>query len=257
MSDYDFNEIKQGKIDKYRKFSEVNLKKSNEAWERARKMADAIPLGQPILEGHHSEKADRFYRKKISRTYEQAFELEKKAQYYADKAVAAESNDSISSRDPEAVEMLKEKILSLETERDYIKAMKKKVRKAKTIGDVKTLLSQEEFTAYTRLSHGEVHIPQHVLTNRGAVIRNTKERLRSLENLDSQEITDVTIGDAAIRYLPHSRMMEVVFPGKPSAIILTWLKQNGFRWAPSRKCWSSNYNSRRWDGVKSLLQGVE
>jgi hypothetical protein len=46
--------------------------------QQARTMGDAIPFGQPILVGHHSERRDRNYRNRIESTYRRGFaELEK------------------------------------------------------------------------------------------------------------------------------------------------------------------------------------
>ncbi|MCC3151437.1 DUF3560 domain-containing protein, partial [Bifidobacterium bifidum] len=44
-------------------------------YDRAHTMAEAIPFGQPILVGHHSEKRDRNYRGKIHNTFGKAFAL--------------------------------------------------------------------------------------------------------------------------------------------------------------------------------------
>src|SRR5262245_17265579 len=42
---------------------------SNAAYGQARLMAAAIPFGQPILVGHHSERRDRSYRARIHDTF--------------------------------------------------------------------------------------------------------------------------------------------------------------------------------------------
>jgi hypothetical protein len=55
---------------------------------QAQTMAQAIPFGQPILVGHHSERSDRRYRERVSRSYEKSYELQKKAEHYADKAAS-------------------------------------------------------------------------------------------------------------------------------------------------------------------------
>jgi hypothetical protein len=49
-------------------------------------MVEYIPLGQPILVGHHSEKRDRNFRAKIHSTMGQAVQEQKKADYYEQKA---------------------------------------------------------------------------------------------------------------------------------------------------------------------------
>ena len=78
---------------------------SDAAYKQARKMADVIPMGQPILVGHHSEKRDRAYRARIWRTQDRCLELQRKAEYFRQKAEGV-GKGGISSDDPEAVEKL-------------------------------------------------------------------------------------------------------------------------------------------------------
>ena len=56
---------------------------------QSRSMADIIPMGQPIIIGHHSEKRDRNYRARIQGKYEKGFETLEKAKYYQQRAGAA------------------------------------------------------------------------------------------------------------------------------------------------------------------------
>lgn len=62
---------------------------SDDLYKRAHTMASAIPMGQPILVGHHSEKRDRNYREKIHNTFRRAFQADDKAKHYARRAEIA------------------------------------------------------------------------------------------------------------------------------------------------------------------------
>lgn len=62
---------------------------SEQTYQRASDMASAIPFGQPILIGHHSEQRDRRYRDKIHNTFGKSFQLQQKAEYYEQKADTA------------------------------------------------------------------------------------------------------------------------------------------------------------------------
>jgi len=96
---------------------------SQETYRQARRMGDAIPFGQPILVGHHSEGRDRNYRAKIHNTYGKAFELQDKAEYYAQKA-ARIGTGGISSDDPEAIQKLRDELTNLgECQYQYRPAM--------------------------------------------------------------------------------------------------------------------------------------
>ena len=69
-----------------------------------------IPLGQPILVGHHSEKRHRRDLKRIDEYFAKAKEHHDKAEYFRRRAAAAESNVIIFSDDPDATEKLVDKI---------------------------------------------------------------------------------------------------------------------------------------------------
>jgi hypothetical protein len=74
---------------------------SDALYSRARTMADAIPFGQPILVGHHSEGRDRRFRARIESTFGRAFEAGDKAKYYERRAECArQSADGSKYTDP-------------------------------------------------------------------------------------------------------------------------------------------------------------
>jgi len=60
-----------------------------------------IPLGQPILIGHHSEKSDRAYRNRALNNIGKGYELQTEARQVAARAEAV-GTGGISSDDPEA-----------------------------------------------------------------------------------------------------------------------------------------------------------
>jgi Domain of unknown function (DUF3560) len=55
-------------------------------------MLDAIPMGQPILVGHHSEKRDRAYRNRAFDNLEKSFREADKAAHWTDRSAAVTSN---------------------------------------------------------------------------------------------------------------------------------------------------------------------
>lgn len=63
---HNYEERRQKRIDNAKRLAEKNKQKSDALREAGNKMANAIPFGQPILIGHHSEKSDRNYRKKTT-----------------------------------------------------------------------------------------------------------------------------------------------------------------------------------------------
>lgn len=133
----------EGKEDQQRRRKENNLhnreewaekrkEKSVECASRASEMAAVIPMGQPILVGHHSEKGDRNYRSKIWNLTGKSVEHARMAEKHEETArgIKTQLNNTIYSSDSDAVKKLEEKIESLIAERDAVNAMNRAFRKA-------------------------------------------------------------------------------------------------------------------------------
>lgn len=65
-------------------------KQATQLYDQASKLSSAIPFGQPILVGHHSENRDRRYRDRIHNKFGKAFETMDKAEYLRKEAQSAE-----------------------------------------------------------------------------------------------------------------------------------------------------------------------
>lgn len=70
--------------------AEKAKQRSDSLYNTASEMASVIPMGQPILVGHHSEKRDRRYREQIHNKMGQSVREQEKAEYYRSKAESAE-----------------------------------------------------------------------------------------------------------------------------------------------------------------------
>jgi len=99
-------------------------------YDRAKQMGEAIPFGQPILVGHHSEGRDRNYRQRIHNTYGKAFDLQKKADHYVKKA-AAVGDGGVSSDDPDAIAKLMRQVEQLTAHQEHMKKINQMIRKHK------------------------------------------------------------------------------------------------------------------------------
>lgn len=62
-----YEERQEARRERYLERAEKARAESSEGWQRVREMSDAIPFGQPIHVGHHSEKGDRAYRARIEK----------------------------------------------------------------------------------------------------------------------------------------------------------------------------------------------
>ncbi len=257
---------KSAKIERYRELADRKRREAAATFDRARSMADAIPLGQPILVGHHSEQRDRNYRSRIQSTYSKGFELDKTAQYYEEKAARMENNRAISSDDPDAVRKLREKLANLETLHEQMIRANKIVlsrRKGYTeeerILDLVTAGFSEEVARkfFVPDFAGRVGVPRYALTNSSAEIRRLKRRIATLERAAADETTEQQIGEARIVDNTEANRLQVFFPGKPSEEVRAALKRAGFRWSPSNGCWQSYRGGRYSVALRGILQGAQ
>jgi len=233
-----YEERKQAKIDRYKELAGQADQQSTSLSEQSSKMASVIPFGQPILVGHHSEGRDRRYRDKIHNKMSQSVEASKKAEYYKEKAFAAGNNTSISSDNPEALTLLKEKVCKLEQRQSKMKVMNsawKVYAKSDNSTKLKALgltdeqinkLSEQIEKAY---SFNKQPYPSYELTNLSAKIRNTKKRIESLERTEKIEHKEIDYGQLkAVQNVDLNRI-QLILPDIPSQEIRTFLKNLGLQ----------------------------
>lgn len=145
----------------------------------AEQALDAIPFGQPILVGHHSERRHRNAVDKADNAMRRRMESLDKAEDMASRAdnIEAAAERAIYSDDEDAVERLRERIAELEAQRTTIKAANAEYRKAHK-DELKGL------SAYQR----DQALPYqgYVLTNLGGNINRNKKRLAQMEREKAQ-----------------------------------------------------------------------
>lgn len=96
---------------RYEEMAAKTEAESNRMAQVSRDMISAIPMGQPILVGHHSEMRDRRYRQRAWDKMDKAYELSKKADYYERKADSV-GKAGISADDANAIAKLAQKYKS-------------------------------------------------------------------------------------------------------------------------------------------------
>jgi hypothetical protein len=213
-----FEEKKSRKLKRYNELAAKKAEEAEAAHKRAHAIADAIPFGQPILVGHHSEKHHRSDLNKIHNLEGKGFELQKISEHYENKAANLVNPKGISSDDPDAIAKLKDKIASLEKDHAEWKALKPNPN-AKSIFD-----------------KNSKHWRSLQLKSISAEIRRVKKRIAELEAVEqidySKEINEVKIYADKIE-----NRLKVEFNGKPAPEIIQALKHAGFHWSPFNKVW--------------------
>ena len=214
---------------------------------RARKMGEAIPFGQPILIGHHSENRDRNYRGRIHSLHERAFKLEKFAESSARRAEVAGTNHAISSDDPNAPDKLGAKLARLEKDQAMMKAANGAWKKAgaaglAAIGWTDAEIAAIEVTIARAWSCEKRPFARYALTNNGAEIRRLKKRIVETQAINERALKDDEVTQVGacqvIRAFADNRL-RIAFPGKPPRETITALKRGGFRWSPSVGMWQA------------------
>ncbi|WP_338112832.1 DUF3560 domain-containing protein, partial [Xanthomonas perforans] len=214
-------------------------KNADSLHKKARSMAGAIPFGQPILVGHHSESRDRNYRERIHKTFGKAFAEMDNAQHYASKA-AAVGTGGVSSDDPDAVAKLRKELQAMEASQERMKAANKVIRTKKTPEEREAALISQGFTAAVAADIlkpdfcGRVGFPSYALSNNTANMRRVRLRIDELEKRKAS--ADVERRGDGFTYredVAENRVM-FLFDAKPDQATRTLLKRYGFKWSPSR-----------------------
>ena len=126
-----YRERRAARADRLRGWSEGRTKKAETASKAAHDALDQIPLGQPILVGHHSEGRHRRVIDRAEGNLAKAHESWQMASQHASKAaeIDRQAGNAIYSDDPDAIEALQERIAGLEAERERCKYINKVIRK--------------------------------------------------------------------------------------------------------------------------------
>jgi hypothetical protein len=169
-----YRDRRLARAERLRTWSEKRAKKSAVAFEKARKVADGIPFGQPILVGHHSEKHHRADVARIDRGMRAGVEHQEKARDMASRAAGIEfaAERAIYSDDHDAIEKLRARIEELEAQRARYVAENAAFRKTHR-AELKACAG-----AYAR--EQMIPHPPYELQNLGGNITRQKARLAQL-----------------------------------------------------------------------------
>jgi len=214
-------------------------------------IADRIPLGQPILVGHHSEGRARRDQDKIHRGMQKTVELSRKAEHLHSRANAAERNAAISSDDPEAIEKLEAKLLLVRAERARWRLIAAAMRKKAPEKRVEELRKLEPFSSEelkTLRFSGDV---SYMTKNLGAEERRIQARMTELrERAQAPAPESVELNGIAIT--EEDNRVRMTFPGKPEQRVRIDLKSSGFRFARSLGVWQRHASTQAWHHAKRI-----
>jgi hypothetical protein len=251
----DFETERAAKAARFRQLAEKHENIATGRHFAARERLEMIPLGQPILVGHHSEKRHRKDLTRIDEHFAKAKEHHDKAEYFRRRAAAAESNVVIFSDDPDATEKLVDKIERLKKRQGVMKRANQLIRKADREGLADLGFSEETITKlFSQDYAGRVGFPNYALTNNSANIRRLEKRLAAIQNTQNDETTEerFTNGVCLVDNVEANRL-QIFFPEIPSEEIRRELKRNGFHWSPTVGAWQRHRSNRAMYLAKLIL----
>lgn len=217
-----------------REWAEKRAAKAAAAFKQSRDMVSAIPMGQPILIGHHSEKRHRALLAKIDRKMRAGVESSTMAEHHEQCADGIERQlaSSTFSDDQDAIEQLQERIAAMEADRGRIKAYNASCRKGSPDESLldesqrKDLATIRAVAFYQLGKRGEM--PAYALSNLGANIRRLQQRIEHIKaRQERSAAAEMAIGGVLIE---GDEWVRVTFAEKPDRSILNDLKAAGFRW---------------------------
>ena len=241
-----FEERRQNRKDRYEELANKNRQQSEERYDAARSIGSRIPMGQPILVGHHSERGHRADLKRIDNNMRKSIDHSDKADYYERRAQTIEHDRTIYSDDPEAIQKLKHRLTELEKHQAWMKQINRLCRSKKLTDEQIAEHLEDEYGLSASGIRGLLN-PQYSyqkrgfqtwqLSNNNANTRRIKERIAQLEKAETEEIRERIMGEVKLADSVEHNRLQIFFPDKPSAEVRTRLKQQGFRWSRQQGCW--------------------
>lgn len=229
---------------------------ANDLYERTRKLGTVIPLGQPILVGHHSERKDRAFRARLDSGFRKSFALMDKGDYLACRA-ATIGTGGIASDDPQAVQRLKEKLAQREQQQARMKAVNAALRKGSDEALFALGCSQSEINQLKTPDFcGRTGYPDYLLQNNNAEIRRLKGRIDELQSLRASDPIDYQSEDFNVS-VEDGRVCFTFHYGKPSKDVRQLMVNAGYKFSRYREQWVRKATSNCVSRVQYLIDSLQ
>lgn len=233
------------KLEKRREWAEKRQAAFSKDAQAAIDMLKVLPMGQPILIGHHSERRHRALLARSDSAMSRAHESKVMAEHHEQKAegLAAQLESTIFSDDENAVEALKARIASLEAERERIKKYNASCRKGKPDLSILDDKQKKDIESIIRINFsGKMgQFPQYVSANLSGNIKRNKDRILDIERRAKNAQYAKDQGGVLItRSGFDNNWATIIFAEKPDYSIIKDLKAAKFRWCGGR--WGGSYD---------------
>lgn len=230
----------ENKLEKRREWAAKRSAKASAKIAQAIEMTSCIPMGQPILIGHHSEKGHRALLTRSDAAMRSGVESHDMAKHHESKAegLEAQLDSSIYSDDPDALEQLAKRIAELEAERANMKAANVYWRKHRSMKGFPGLTDEQaaklDADIPTRYSWARQPFAPYSLQNLGGNIARLKKRIQHVKSRQQRtELAEAATGGVLIE---GGEYVRVTFADKPDRSVLNDLKAAGFHWGAGSWC---------------------
>lgn len=167
----------------------------------------------------------------------------------------------IKSNDPQAAEMLQDKIDKLTALQTDMKAANAHYRKHGTMKDYDCLTDEEAAELDKKIkadySWCQCPYPAYRLTNNNATIRETTRRLERLLTVKDKGTTETETEFFKVVENAEAMRLQLIFDGKPSETVRGILKSNGFKWSPSQSAWQRQLTANAKYALRTVMREIK
>lgn len=211
---------------------------SDASYAKSRALVEHIPLGQPILVGHHSERRHRKAIESSERAMRKSAEAQKKADTLRRRAEAV-GKGGVSSDDPEAVQKLEKRLQQCREAQELMKAVNRQFAKG---GWGAVTCMEPEQVAKLREHHeslpvGNKPFPSYSLQNNNAEIRRLQKRIEDLKAAQAHEPEQQEYEGFTYELCPDDNRVRFYFDGKPSREVCQYMRSQGFKFSRRYMAW--------------------
>jgi len=237
----------QAKAERRESWADSASRESNRRFDAARAIADNIPLGQPILVGHHSERHARRDAERIDSNMRRACEAQTRASDHASKAdgLRQQLDGSIFSDDPDAIEALEAKAAAIEAAADRCAELNRAIRREMKRGEGwldrigATELERAQLSRNAASWRKRPEFPAYHLSNMRANARRCRQRIEAIKRQTAQTEKAAAAGGTLVEIVPSEfyagGYARITFEEYPGRAAIDELKAAGFSW--SRPSW--------------------
>lgn len=236
-----YEERQQARKESLENRAEKARTESGRAFQAARQAVEAIPMGQPILVGHHSEGRHRAALKRQDSNMRKAIQADDKADHYERKA-AAVGTGGISGDDPEAIQKLRRELEGLQSSHATMKKANVIIRSNAKSQEQKTAelialgLSAEQAESIQKPDHcRRIGFAPYVFTNNNGNMRRIEKRIEELEALAARPAQQIQGVGYIYREDREENRIIFTFDQKPDEETRKMMKAEAFKWSPSRE----------------------